>query len=63
MGKIPLRKKTLNFRDGDWDYLEEKYQAKGLSVSVVIRAIISRHVDALKIGELDLDELLEEITT
>ena len=61
MSKIPLQKKTLNLRDGDWLFLEERCRAKGLQVSLLIRYLVSRHVDSLKIGELDLDNLMEEI--
>lgn len=59
--KIQLQKKTLNLRKGDWDYIEEQYSARGVQVSTVVRYLVSLHVDALKVGEMDLDELMAEI--
>ena len=43
-----VEKKTLNFREGDWEYLTHIYQPQGLSTSEVIRSITSRLVDSIR---------------
>ena len=46
--KADLQKHTLNLRLGDWAYLESVYKINGLDTSVVIRTLISKHVDGLR---------------
>lgn len=41
-----LEKKTLNFREGDWDYLESLFTHQGIGPSIVIRTLVSNYVDA-----------------
>ncbi len=43
-----LQKKTLNLRNGDWDYLEMMYQGQGIGPSIVIRTLIAKFVDQAK---------------
>lgn len=43
-----LEKKTLNFRAGDWDFLTDTYQPKGLATSEVVRKLVSAHVERLQ---------------
>lgn len=40
-----LQKKTLHFREGDWDFLESIFRPNGIATSVAIRSIISHYVD------------------
>ena len=54
-------KKTFNLRRGDWEVIKEKYLEKGILPSVVVRYIISQHVDALKVDDAVVESLLEEI--
>lgn len=49
--KADLQKHTLNFRSGDFAYLESVYKVHGLSTSVVIRTLVSAHVDEMKAKE------------
>ena len=49
--KADLQKHTLNLRLGDWAYLESVYKINGLDTSVVIRTLISKHVDELRSKE------------
>ena len=49
--KADLQKHTLNLRLGDWAYLESVYKVNGLDTSVVIRTIVSKHVDDLRAKE------------
>jgi len=49
--KADLHKHTLNLREGDWAYLESLYKPNGLDTSVVIRTLISTHVDEMKAKE------------
>lgn len=41
-----LEKKTLNFRRGDWDFIESICRPRGIATSTAIRTIISQFVDA-----------------
>lgn len=59
--KTKLHKKTLNLRRGDWEALDNVYSAKGLSVSTVIRYVVSQHVDRLKVDQMEAEELMKEI--
>lgn len=43
-----LRKHTLNLRDGDWDFLESVYRQHGVAVAIVVRKLVSNHVDHLR---------------
>lgn len=43
---IPLQKKTLNLRKGDFEYLDEMFE---IPASVIIRSIILNYVDKLKL--------------
>ena len=56
-----LHKKTLNLRRGDWEYLEERYSVRGLFASVVVRYIVSQHVDSLKVNDMVMEDLLKEL--
>jgi hypothetical protein len=49
--KADLQKHTLHLRLGDWDYLASIYKLQGLPTSVVVRTIVSRHVDELRTQE------------
>jgi len=40
-----LEKKTLYFREGDWNYLESIMRPNGIATSVAIRSIVSKFVD------------------
>lgn len=59
MPKEPLQKKTLNLREGDWDYIESCYKQRGVDTSVVVRTIVSDFVDRMrkreKPAEVDVD--------
>jgi len=44
---MSLEKKTLNFRAGDWDYLQSAFHSRGIPPSIAIRTIISNFVDEL----------------
>ena len=56
----PLEKKTLNFREGDFEYLDRVYQPRGTPVSVLVRRLVSLHVDGLRSNDAKLPkELLE----
>jgi hypothetical protein len=46
--RADLQKHTLQLRSGDWDYLESIYKPNGLPTSVVIRSLVSEHVDKMK---------------
>lgn len=52
-----LQKHTLNLRLGDMDYLLEVYSPKGVSPSLLIRRLVSQHVDQLrkKEGPINLE--------
>lgn len=43
-----IQKKTLNFREGDWDLLTAHYAPRGYATSVVIRTLVSQHVDKIR---------------
>ena len=55
-----LEKKTLNIRKGDWDFLTDIYQPRGLSTSEVVRKIISLHVEHIRSKQTPITELLHE---
>lgn len=46
-----LQKHTLNLRRGDIDYLDSVYRSRGVPVSMIIRDLISGHVDKLRANE------------
>lgn len=46
-----LEKKTLNFRRGDWDYVESILGPSGIHTSTFIRLLVSRRVDELRAQE------------
>lgn len=46
-----LQKKTLHFREGDWDYLTQVFRPNGVATSVAVRRIVSNYVDALRTDE------------
>jgi hypothetical protein len=56
-----LQKATLNLRTGDMDFLAEVYRPNGIAASLVIRRLVSAHVDQLRRREgptrIDLGEL------
>jgi hypothetical protein len=54
-----LQKHTLNLREGDFEYLQQVFGPNGLSASVAIRHIVSRHVDHLRAQEDPVDIRLE----
>jgi hypothetical protein len=43
-----LEKKTLNLRRGDWEFLTETYQPKGVNTSTLVRKVISNLVDRIR---------------
>ena len=49
--KADLQKHTLHLRLGDWAYLESIYKLNGLATSVIIRSLVSNHVDELRVKE------------
>ncbi len=49
--RAQLRKHTLFLREGDWDYLESIYKTQGLNTSVIVRTLVSNHVDKLRSRE------------
>ncbi len=59
--KADLQKHTLNFRPGDWAYLESIYKSHGLPTSVVIRTLISAKVDELKAQEEPVELNMEGV--
>lgn len=54
-----LERKTLHFRQGDWDFLESVFRPNGIATSVAIRTIISRWVDARRQPDAALNEDFE----
>ena len=46
-----LKKQTLFFREGDWDYLTEVYGPRRIPTSVVVRTIVAQFVDNLRESE------------
>jgi len=48
MARDPVTKHTFNLREGDVDYLTQVYGPKAISVSHVIRQLVSSHVDKLR---------------
>lgn len=57
----PLHKKTLNLRAGDWEYLESVYGLRGVPTSILVRRLVSRHVDDLRKRETPVpDNLLSD---
>lgn len=55
-----LEKKTMQFRKGDWDFLTDTYQPRGLTTSRLIRDLISDHVDKLRAAQSKLPDLKME---
>lgn len=64
MASPDLSKHTFNLRHGDVDFLSQVYLSRGVPVSVVIRELVAKHVDALRRREtmpnLDLGVDLNE---
>ena len=60
--KADLQKHTLHLRLGDWAFLESVYKLNGLATSVIVRTLVSKHVDELrakeKAPELEMDVTL-----
>jgi hypothetical protein len=48
-----LEKKTLNFRRGDWDFIESICRPRGIPTSTAIRTIVSQFVDARREPETE----------
>lgn len=48
MAKTTLQKHTLNLRAGDWDYITARFAPKGHHTSNVVRAVVSKFVDAMQ---------------
>lgn len=46
--RIPIVKKTLNLRKGDWEFLEKIYAETGQTPSFIIRTMIANYVDQVK---------------
>lgn len=46
-----LEKKTMLLREGDWDFLTDYYQPKGVTTSLLIRELVSSHVDKLRAAQ------------
>lgn len=61
MSKIPLQKHTLNLREGDWEYIESVFQARGVPTSTVVRRIVSRFVETLRTNSQDKLEMDKEL--
>ena len=57
---MTLERKTLNLRQGDWQYLDQQFTSKGISVSVLIRYLVSRYVDSLLANEITSADIMEE---
>lgn len=53
-------KKTMLFREGDWDFLTDYYQPRGLTTSRLIRELIAGHVDQLRAAQLPFPKLKME---
>jgi len=49
--KANLQKHTLHLRLGDWSYLESVYKLNGIATSVIVRTLVSKHVDELRAKE------------
>lgn len=54
----PIKKHSLNLRDGDWERLQEMHPRLG--AGRVIRELVIAHVDrvALKLGEIETEGAL-----
>lgn len=59
--KAELHKHTLNLRAGDYTYLDQVFGPSGVPAAVVIRQLISNHVDYLRSQEPPLDLPTESI--
>lgn len=46
-----LEKKTMQFREGDWEFLTDTYQPRGLTTSKLIRELVAEHVDKLRASQ------------
>ena len=46
-----LQKHTMNLREGDMAYLESVYKVQGIAPSLIVRSLVSTHVDKLKAKE------------
>ena len=43
-----IQKHTFYLRKGDVDFIQDLYAARGVTVSAVIRALVSRYVDQMR---------------
>lgn len=60
--KADLQKHTLFLRKGDWDYLESAYRPGGTPTSLVVRTLVSAHVDKLRRKEEGPGEISAEVS-
>ena len=56
---LDLEKQTMNYRRGDWDFLNSILAPRGIATSEFIRELVSKKVDALR---AQLDPQPEEIS-
>ena len=59
MSKTRLRKHTLNPRDGDFEFLIDRFPKSG--AGVVIRTLVSRLVDSVKDELTDIPTTFEQL--
>jgi len=51
----------MNFREGDWDYLTQVFQPKGVPTSNIVRKLVSDFVDRIRARETPIPlNLFEE---
>jgi hypothetical protein len=60
MAKFDTQKHTLHLRSGDFDFIATTFAARNLSASYVIREIVSRFVDDLKLKLQQMEKESEE---
>ncbi len=58
---MEYQKRSVNFRKGDLEALANRYKAMGVSSGMVIRHLVSKHVDAMNTDPSVIEELKEEI--
>ena len=56
-----LERTTVNLRMGDYAYIQEYAQGRGIPASLVIRFIISEFVDNSKRDPSAMDGLIDEV--
>jgi len=61
MAKTKNKKHTLYLRDGDFDFIRDIYEPKGVPASHVIKAIVSKFVDNIRATAQPLPKNLEDI--